>query len=76
MILPLCLPGRTYGGIVFSEDPEREPLASEERGQLRVLTMRLAGAIAVLRARKYEALVASMLRSSSVGTRQGVVPHP
>lgn len=65
IILPLRVHGRTYGGIVLSEDPEAESLASDERKQLHVRAVHLAAAVAVLRAGQYEKFVASMLHASA-----------
>ena len=58
--LPLGVGGKSYGGIVVTEDPHVEALASEELELLRSLAQRLSAAIAALRAEKYEQLLKAM----------------
>jgi hypothetical protein len=56
--LPIGIGNKEYGAIVWREDPAGEAFASEELALLRDLSRRLAAAIAMLRAAKYERFVA------------------
>lgn len=55
--LPIGVGRKCYGGIVLTEDPQVEAFAAEELALVRSLALRLAAAIAALRADKYEQLL-------------------
>jgi len=56
--LPVGIGSKRYGDIVWREDPTSEAFASDEIALLRELARELAATIAMLRAAKYERLVA------------------
>ncbi len=54
---PIGVGGKSYGGMVLTEDPGAEAIAPEELELLRSLALRVSAAVAALRAEKYEQLL-------------------